>query len=296
MEWVIVSSILFILTVILAVRQFLMRRELKNITSQLGEIIDGDTNTLILCSGNFGALKSAVKTLNGRLSDLRKKELAIKSKNTEIGNAITSISHDLRTPLTAISGYVDLIRKSDSKTEKEKYIDIIGERTEAMKALTEELFHYSLVLSDEAFHYENVCLNSALEQALAAGFTLLSQKKINPNIDISGQNQYRRLDKNAFSRILENIISNAARYSDGDFSVSLDNNGVFEFRNSAHSLDEIQVSRLFDRFYTVSNARNSTGLGLSIAKSLTEKMNGEISASFSDGVLCIRLCFNEAIE
>lgn len=93
------------------------------------------------------------------------------------------------------------------------------------------------------------------------------------------------------SRIFANILSNAAKYSDGDLAVTLCETGCATFTNSAHGLTAIDVQRLFDRFYTVENAKGSTGLGLSIAKLLTEKLGGELTAELSDGKLSISLKF-----
>ena len=92
-------------------------------------------------------------------------------------------------------------------------------------------------------------------------------------------------------RIVSNIISNAMKYSDGDFNVLLKENGTIQFSNRASKLDEVQVGHLFDRFYTVENVQNATGLGLSIAKTLTEEMKGHIDAVYQDGVLKITLTF-----
>jgi signal transduction histidine kinase len=101
----------------------------------------------------------------------------------------------------------------------------------------------------------------------------------------------RRLDRRALSRIFGNIIDNAIKYSDGSLEITLSEAGEIDFTNSASQLDEIQVGRLFDRFYTVEAAKKSTGLGLSIAKALTEQMNGTISAHYLGGKLNIHIVF-----
>lgn len=98
----------------------------------------------------------------------------------------------------------------------------------------------------------------------------------------------RKLDAAALRRIFDNILSNAVKYADGDLAVTLLPDGAVTFSNSAQALSRVQAERLFDRFYTVEAARDSTGLGLSIAKPLTEKMGGTISADYADGRL--RIC------
>ena len=101
----------------------------------------------------------------------------------------------------------------------------------------------------------------------------------------------RSLNKNALSRILGNIIGNALKYSDGDLTITLSDDGQITFSNHASKLNDLQVMRLFDRFYTVETAARSTGLGLSIAKELTEQMGGAITARYDEGILHIALSF-----
>ena len=102
---------------------------------------------------------------------------------------------------------------------------------------------------------------------------------------------YRQLDKLAMTRVLSNLFSNTLKYSDGDLQVTLQENGRILFANSAQALSKVDVSKLFDRFYTVDTSRQSTGLGLSIAKILTEKMQGTITAQYDSGKLLIVLDF-----
>ena len=101
----------------------------------------------------------------------------------------------------------------------------------------------------------------------------------------------RSLDAAALLRIFDNILSNAVKYSSGDLAVALQTDGTATFQNRAPSLGSVQVERLFDRFFTVETARNATGLGLSIAKLLTERMNGAISAEYRGETLQIRVFF-----
>ena len=103
---------------------------------------------------------------------------------------------------------------------------------------------------------------------------------------------YRELDAGAVNRIFSNIISNALKYSDGDLSVGMDKNGSITFSNTVHKLNTVTVGRLFDRFYTVEASRNSTGLGLSIAKILTERMGGSISAQYQNERLYVTIDFS----
>ena len=102
----------------------------------------------------------------------------------------------------------------------------------------------------------------------------------------------RKLNRRLLSRIFENIISNAIKYSDGDFFVTLTSDGSMTFSNHTSRLDAIQVGQLFHRFYTVENAKTSTGLGLNIAKLLTEQMGGTIRAEYEDGMIHVIVGFH----
>lgn len=104
----------------------------------------------------------------------------------------------------------------------------------------------------------------------------------------------RKLSLSALSRIFSNLINNAIKYSDGDLEIFLSEKGEIVFLNTASGLDYMQVSKLFERFYTVEDMQKSTGLGLSIVKKLVEQMEGSIMAEYRDKKLIISVCFPES--
>ena len=224
--------------------------------------------------------------------ELRREQLNLNHGNQELKVAVTNISHDLRTPLTAICGYLDLLEQEESDDNVKKYLDVIRERTDSMRSLTEELFSCSLLaIQDEKLHIEQICINDILEQSIAGFYGVLINKRILPDIQMSEIRVMRQLDKEAVRRIFDNILSNAARYSDGDLAISLSADGRIQFSNHAAKLSSVEVEKLFERFYTVETARNSTGIGLSIARLLTERMGGDITAEYKDGQLYIQIAF-----
>lgn len=276
----------------LAIRLVLIRRSLGEITEELDEKLKTDTNTPICISSGDRAVRNFASKINSELSELRKERLRLQNGDAELKRAITDISHDLRTPLTAICGYIELLEREEQTENSERYLLIIRERANSMKNLTEELFKYSLVTSaEDNLKAEKVSLNDALEQSLAAFYGVLSQKGIKPEIKIPKEPVERVLDKAAVGRIFENILSNAAKYSDGDLTVELSADGTVTFSNTAEKLDRIETERLFDRFYTVENAGGSTGLGLSIAKLFTEKTGGKIAAEYKNKKLFVHVNF-----
>lgn len=277
--------------VILLIKIYFMKKSAREIKEKIAERMSTDTNTLIDISSSDRDMRALAESLNVQLQQLRREKLRYQQGDTELKEAVTNISHDLRTPLTAISGYLDLLEKEKTSETVRKYITQIVNRTDVMKQLTEELFRYSIVASVREMNMESVCLNSILEESIASYYGAIVQHGIIPNVEISEIRVERTLDKSALMRIFGNIISNVIKYSDGDLFVKLTENGVITFSNTAKNLNAVTVGRLFDRFYTVETAKNSTGLGLSIAKLFTEQMGGTIKAEYVNESLVITIYF-----
>lgn len=269
-----------------------LRHSLREAAEELDEKLRTDTNTLISISSSDRAMQSLVTHINRQLQALRRERLRLHSGNAELTVAVTNISHDLRTPLTALCGYLDLLEQEPQTEAAARYLAVIRERTDAMRALTEELFRYSvLTATADELHTEPVCLNDVLEQSLAGFYGALSARGITPSVQLPEEKVIRPLDAAALRRVFDNILSNAAKYSDGDLTVTLSPDGSVTFSNHASALSRVEAARLFDRFYTVDSARGSTGLGLSIAKLLTEKLHGTISADYENETLRICIAF-----
>lgn len=295
MEWLlwVIIGILFLVVLVFSFKVFIMRKSIKEIQTDFSEKLTTDTNTVISVSSNDKEIRKLAESINSQLKILREEKLKYQQGNTELKTAVTNIAHDLRTPLTAICGYLELLKNEEKSTDVERCLGIIENRTDTLKHLTEELFRYSLIISqDDEVKNEEVCVNYVLEETIAAYYGALKEKNITPEVIITEKRIVRNLDKTALSRIFGNILSNAVKYSDGDLQIVLNNFGEITFSNTATGLDETQVAKLFDRFYTVENARTSTGLGLSIARTLVERMNGIISASYTNSKLVICIQFN----
>ncbi len=268
----------------LAAKLFLMRRDLKEVIAELREKLQTDTNTLIVTASSDRAVRRLAAELNAKLAELRARKLQLDCRSTELQNAVTNIAHDLRTPLTSISGYLELLEEEVPEGRASDHCGVIRERTDVLRALTEELFCYSVTESaSDPPRKEPVVLNDELEIALAAAYRPLTNAGIVPDIRMPAAPVIRELDKHALQRVFGNVLQNAVKYAAGKLTVSLEADGTIVFSNPAPSLSEVEVGRLFDRFYTVENARGSTGLGLSIARTLTERMGGAIKADHTNG-------------
>ena len=289
---IVLICVLALCVLTLLIYLLILRSSIREVAEELEERLRTDTNTLISISTGDSSVQLLASKINGQLQALRKERLKLQTGNDELTTAVTNISHDLRTPLTAICGYLDLLAQEPQSEKSGRYLAVIRERTDAMRSLTDELFRYSVITATtDELHIEGVSLNDILEQSLAGFYGALSTRGITPKIRIPEAAVIRKLDAAALRRIFDNILSNAVKYSDGDLTIRLRPDGTVSFSNSAPSLSRVQAERLFDRFYTVETARNSTGLGLSIAKLLTEKMGGTITAEYENGHLQICIGF-----
>lgn len=288
----IIIAVLIMIIAMLLLKIYLLQKSVDEICCAFNEKVESDTNTLIDISCRDRHMRKLANDINKELKKLRADRIKFQQGDSELKEAVTNISHDLRTPLTAICGYLSLLENEEKSPAAEEYIKIISQRAQVLKQLTTELFRYSVITSTfDENSSESLELNDILEESIAAHYALISQNNIEPDISITEKKIVCNLNKNALLRIFQNIISNAVKYSDGDLRIKLKDSGEIVFSNHAKGLDEVQVGRLFDRFYTVQTADKSTGLGLSIAKMLTQQMNGTITADYSDRSLNIRIKF-----
>ncbi|MDE6053197.1 MAG: HAMP domain-containing histidine kinase [Lachnospiraceae bacterium] len=346
--WVLVCVAGAVVIMVLVVKIFFLYRDLEEIGVQFEERLRENTNNRIYVPGNDRNIKAFAERMNRELGVLYDSRRKYQNGDRELKEAVTNISHDLRTPLTAIYGYLELLDAElesetgsrctsdgqDTKCEIQNnsiiqdihtvvhdelnvgrlthYLAQIRNRADAMHLLTEELFRYSIILSTSQENaanqqtmvdsrvdssQEKVVLNHFLADCLLCYYDIFRQNQIEPEVKIADEEVVRFLDTGSLKRIFCNILDNAAKYSkpvpcsggmhseQAALSVELLSDGTITFRNSAQNLDWVSVERLFDRFYTVETGRNSTGLGLSIAKLLTERMGGSISAAYTDGML-----------
>lgn len=285
-------GILSVIIIALCVKIYLLKKSMIEICSELEEHLFTDTNTLISISSGDRHIRYLAAKLNKQLRLLRQQRQRYLNGDLELKEAITNISHDLRTPLTSICGYLDLIEQQEKSEDIERYLGYIENRVQALKQLTEELFRYSIIISTaEDMAFETVNINGVLEESLAAFYAALTKRGITPTVHMPEKKILRCLNKAALSRIFSNILNNALKYSNGDLDISLLDNGEIVFTNTATELNEVQVGKLFDRFFSVEAARNSTGLGLAISKTLVEQMNGTITAQYKDSKLSICIAF-----
>ncbi len=288
--WVVIG-LLAVAVMGLLLKVLYLKKSAREIEAAFSAKLTEDTNTLIDISSRDPDLRRLAASINGQLRQLRRERLRYQQGDQELKTAVTNLSHDLRTPLTAISGYLELLGQEEKSDTVQRYLAQIENRTEAMKQLTEELFRYSMVTSVKELKREQVDIVAALETSLLSFYGAMQERSISPVLGLPEHPLMRTLDPDALNRIFSNIISNALKYSDGDLAVSMSADGQIVFSNRAKGLDAVTVGRLFDRFFTVETGRRSTGLGLSIARTLAEQMGGSIRAEYQNQRLSIIVRF-----
>lgn len=281
-----------LILIFLVIKIDVLKKSFKEITNSLDDILNVDTNNIITVSSKDKDITYLTNNLNKELKELREQRIKYENGNQELKNIITNISHDIRTPLTAIMGYVDLIKNEKENDIKLEYVEIIERKTDELKKLTDNLFDFSKAVDiKENVNKEKCNLNEILEESLIEFYSIFKNKGIEPKINICKEIVYRNVDKILIKRIFENIISNICKYSEGDFKVSLNSKGKIVFTNKASNLDIVSIEKIFDRYYTVENARKGVGIGLSIAKELTRLNNGNIFAKYKNDYLSIIIKF-----
>lgn len=289
---IIIISLVFII-IYLVYKIISVTTSLKEIDNKLNIILNNNTNNLITISTNNKLARNIANILNKHLSELRKQKLEYLSGNDEIRKSITDISHDLRTPLTSLKGYTDLIKKEKSSKKQKEYLQIIDERVDKLIELTNQFFDYSKIIdNNNNISKENVCLNDILEETIISYYALFKNNNITPNVNICNNKIYRQLDRNMLIRTIENILSNSIKYTENNINITLSSNGKMSISNKTSKLDRTSIGKIFDRYYTVENSKNNSGLGLSIAKHLVKLNNGTIKAIYKKKILTIEIDFS----
>ncbi len=284
-------GILVVIIIMLSIKIYLMEKSVREIMEAFADRLKTDTNILIDISSRDKNMRELADRINTELRLLRKERRCYQQGDQELKDSVTNISHDLRTPLTAICGYLNLLKHEEKSAAVDEYLAQVQNRVDVMISLTEEMFRYSIAASSYELKRERINVVSVLGESLLSFYGMMQEKGIQPVIAMPEEPVWRMLDVSALNRIFSNIISNALKHSDGDLFVDMKENGTITFSNTAQTLNSVIVGRLFERFYTVGTNYYSTGLGLSIAKLLTERMGGQISAEYKGAMLYITVQF-----
>lgn len=281
-----------ILCILLIVYIVYIQMQFRNINRQLTKRLLENTRqplSLELINRELNTLTANINKCLAKEEELRIDSIRREKRFKEL---IANISHDLRTPLTAIKGYQQLMEKSELTHNQQKRLRIAQKHTVELGQLIEHFFEYSyLINSEPELNIERINLTNIVTECLAASVPTLEENNLVVQLEETPP-IFVLSDKEMLVRIIQNLICNCVQHSNGDIAVRLlvMENAVISFRNSVKSTSEIDVECLFDRFYTGDKARsNTTGLGLSIVRLLAEQMGGSAGAELQNGLLDIQV-------
>ena len=266
---------------------------------QLEDLSSGRTEKKISLTLVDARLNELAAQINENME--LQKQLRIDARKSEqrLKDSIAGVSHDLRTPLTAIIGYIQMLERSGLSGEQQEKAMVILKKANAMRELVESFFELSVMesgqpeLAEEPVNFTNI-----VSEAVVDFIPRFEAAEFKPDVDLGDKSLYMAGDTTALRRIVQNLLSNALKYTAGRVEVTLEESAgkiILTVANEVRPDTPPDMERLFERFYTADDSRNSgsAGLGLYIVKLLAEKMQGAVSASLENKTLSIYVVFQE---
>ena len=273
------------------------QRQVKDICRQLAFLMKHDSNMLIHREFDLGGIGMLSDRLNDLLELRRKEKQYYQEKETLIADTYTNLSHDIRTPLTSLDGYFQLMEACENVEEQRRYLSIIHERIHSLNEMLEELFMFTK-LKNESYRLEltSCCINRILKETVFSYYDDWVRREIQPDIQITEEQLYIDGNKQGLSRIIQNVIKNGLDHGEKKIRIVLkreQNRAVLQISNQVTASEQIDIEHVFDRFYKADAARSktSTGLGLSIAREFVRRMNGEIGAKIEENEFIVEMSF-----
>lgn len=246
---------------------------------------------------NDKEIEDIAQSFNIILQEQKQLEIDIKNREEKLKQSISDISHDLRTPLTAIRGYITLLENC-TEEEREIYMSILSKKSEELNNLLNNFYELSIFDNDSyEIHMKSIDIVEIIMETVISNYALIKNKEIEIDNRLPSKSIEVQGEEIVCARIIQNLLSNAIKYSTGYVSIELeefDKYAIFTIRNSVLDLTQDDLKYLFDRFYTVDKSRNrsGSGLGLFIVKVLLDKIDGEVyEVSLNDDILSISILF-----
>ena len=281
------SFILFIILFIIITNRKM--KYLDEIAVGLKKIAGGNLNYHIKEEGN-DEIRKLASNINYMAEEINKKILAERNAEKTKADLITNVSHDLRTPLTSIMGYIGLVKdkRYEDEGDRDEYLNIAFNKAEKLKVLIEDLFEYTKLNNDGIkINKIRVNINEFLVQIIEELMPIFEENNLTIVNNTSKEGMYVDLDPDKMMRVFENLLTNAVKYSykPGEIEVCIFEDKEYttvSIKNKGQHISKEKVDKLFDRFYRVDESRNAntggSGLGLAIAKNIVELHGGKIYA------------------
>lgn len=289
---VILLALVLVLAVYFAIRFYLLKKALKETNEQLQDIQkDLKQNQVLHLPLPDHDLENLMHSLNCTLDAVRNERKEYAKRESEFQSEIEAISHDLRTPLTVILGYLGFLQKQRMSftSEQEEMLNIIERKARSMELLISQFYDYSrLNANDYDIKIEEIDVGRTLREVFVENCMMLERAALKVQTDFPNHPVWAEGENTALERIFSNLFQNAGRYANHFLNISIQESGSsvqIIFENDIQKMNSDSVPYLFDRFYMADTSRNKggTGLGLTIAKCLAEKMSGSLTADLSDG-------------
>ena len=291
-----VIIVLIILVRFLLVRLILIKKELKRVTKVMKDNPGHEQMNMDFVDRDLQRMIAEVNKLYAKILKICAESKADENKLKE---SVSVISHDMRTPLTSIIGYLQVAVRSDDSDEIKDSVRIALERARYLNELFNDFFELSLIESDQVdIRIENVNLSGIICEEILAESPQIDRKGLEPVFAQQDKDFYVKADAQKLTRVIQNLISNAVKYSDHrlEFTVNECGDGTTELKIITDASEKIDTGKIFDRFYQNDSSRTKggAGLGLYICKSFVEMMDGSISAKQEGSVFEILLTLNRA--
>ena len=278
-------GILAFICMFFAVRFYLVRREIKRLTNQIRELsVNAHYGQRLYLEENDRALAETILEINRMVDGYENQLRRVGAIERNIRLSISGISHDLRTPLTSLAGYLQLLKKAPSPEKQEEYLGVILDSVRVLQDLTESFYELSrLELDQYSFNLQSLNLEHAVCECFLRFYEDFGRKNIGLDIQDTAKSPVVRADSLALQRVLHNLIQNLLRYAHGTVSISFFEEGSFHAVKVGNETEvplPNNIESIFERFHTVDQSRSGQGMGLGlyISRKLVNGMGGMISA------------------
>lgn len=283
---------LIIFCIILITHIVCIKLQLASIRKQLKQRREEEASNPVLIEIRDKSLVLMTAELNKTLRQETALRVSQEIKEHEFKQLITNISHDIRTPLAVMKGYLQLLQKAGLNGSSREYLEICMSHAARMENRIQQFFEYSYWSGmDEEISLQRVNITNIVIEVMTGFIPAFEKNNVRMNLD-NAKVYFAMADKELLLRVMQNLLKNSLQYTAGDVEVSIskpDNNPLLkvQVKNLVKEGCSLDVSKVFNRFYVGNEERNhSTGLGLSIVRLLVERMGGEVFAQMDGKMFC----------
>ncbi|CAM2741295.1 HAMP domain-containing sensor histidine kinase [Hathewaya histolytica] len=291
----VITIILGIVALVFTSRYFLLKKDLKILNKDIIYRFKKESKANLVTNSSSKEIEELIYAINNLFLKKEEVELEYRKIDQELKENIANISHDLRTPLTAILGYCDLLSKSNLTTESREYVHIINKKSKVLHQLVDDFYDFSRIISkDYPINLECINVGDLLKEVLFEYYEDFVHSTSQLDIEIPDEDIKVISDADALRRIFSNLISNMLHHGTGEYKIRLykrEKNVCISFENQVMFMDIASMERIFERSYTMNSSRSSSrsGLGLSIVKELVYRLNHDLEPSLEDKIFKIEM-------